>query len=70
MSKANLCCYCGRTIPEGRMICWACEYKHTGVHYDCQWFHGSGYCLLKLCDCSPLPCKWYEKDPKRGEKED
>ena len=68
-SGSNHCVSCGRTIPEGKLVCWACEYKHTGVHYDCQWFHGSGYCLLKLTDCQPTPCKWYDKDPKREEKE-
>ena len=68
-SGSNHCVSCGRTIPEGSLVCWACEYKHTGVHYNCKWFHGSGYCLLKLEDCSPTPCKWYEKDPRK-ERED
>ena len=68
-SGSNHCVSCGRTIPEGSLVCWACEYKHTGVHYNCKWFHGSGYCLLKLEDCTPTPCKWYEKDPRK-ERED
>lgn len=65
----NRCLYCGKIIPEGWQLCWACEFKHTGVHYNCKWFHGSGYCLLKLEDCQPTPCKWYEKDPRKSEEE-
>lgn len=63
----NRCAYCGKTIPEGRMICWACEYKHSGLKPDCKWFHGSSYCLVRMEDCTPLPCRWYEKDPKKEE---
>lgn len=66
----NMCYYCGKIIPEGRMICWACQYKYSGIKPECKWFHGSGYCLLKLEDCTPLPCKWYEKDPNKKEEDD
>lgn len=61
---ANHCCYCGKTIPEGRMICWACEYKYSGLHPNCVHFHGSSWCILKCSDCTPLPCKWFEKKVK------
>lgn len=65
MSEPNRCSYCGKKIPEGRMICWACEYKNSGMKPNCVWFHGSCFCLLKSCDCTPLPCKWYETVPEK-----
>lgn len=34
MSYADRCVCCGEIVPEGRMVCWACEHqadneKHT-----------------------------------------
>lgn len=25
---ADICVCCGAAVPEGRMICWACEHKY------------------------------------------
>lgn len=59
------CYYCGKEVPEGRMVCKLCEWKMSGVKPTCQWFHGNGLCLLKATDCTPLPCRWFEEDPRK-----
>ena len=57
----NKCHYCGKPIPDGRYICWACEYKYSGLHPNCVYYHNE-YCLIKSENCTPLPCKWFKKE--------
>ena len=46
------CVICGRLVPEGRMVCIACERAHN-TPYECVYFDPNNYiCLLSGDDCS------------------
>lgn len=67
--KNGICKGCGATLSPGKTLCWACKFKFSNRNNKCQYYNETGFCLLKMEDCSPVPCKWFHERTENETKE-
>lgn len=64
------CVICGKPVPEGRMVCWWCERRHS-TPSDCLYFvEGNYICGRTGKDCAGYQCIHYDISHRRNDDDD